>query len=117
PGLPGNPAFPPVVTAQAYGIGSPSNTNTGQIRVNMLSSEQWQLREFTLSQACTPGGDGGTSCTLAANNTFVKNNPFGGLFQTTGDKNGFQSEFIKQVKSLAAASIPLISMKTPNVDN
>lgn len=116
-GLPGNPAFPPVVTAQAYGIGAPSNTNTGQIRVNMLSTEQWQLREFTLSQSCTTGGDGGTACTLAGNNTFVKNNPFGGLFQTSGDANGFQAEFIKQVKSLASSNINLIGMKTPNVDN
>jgi len=116
-GLPGNPDFPPVITAQAYGIGGPSNTNTGQIRVNMLSTEEWQLREFTLSQGCTPEVDGGSSCTLTANNTFVKNNPFGALFRSSGNENGFQAEFINQVKALAADKIALISMTTPNVDN
>jgi hypothetical protein len=110
-GLPGNPAFPPVIQAQNYGIGGPSNTNTGQIRVNMLSIEQWQLREFTLSQSCTGG-----VCTLTANNTFDKNNPFGALFQK-GEGAKFQAEFISQVKALSANSIPLISMTTPNVDN
>jgi hypothetical protein len=117
PGLAGNPPFPPVIQAQNYGIGGPKNTNTGQIRINMLAfpdvgeDSQWQLRELTLSQACT-----GSVCTLTANNTFDKNNPFGGLFQNGAGAN-FQTEFIGQVKSLSATTIPLISMKTPNVDN
>jgi len=112
PGLSGNPAFPPVVQAQNYGIGGASNTNTGQIRVNMLSTEQWQLREFTLSQSCTAKG----VCTLTAHNTFVKNNPFGALFQK-GEGAKFQAELVSQVKALSADSISLISMATPNVDN
>jgi hypothetical protein len=111
-GLPGNPAFPPVIQAQNYGIGSPSNTNTGQIRVNMLSTAQWQLREFTLSQYC----DGDGVCTLTANNTFVKDNPFGGLFQNGGDAT-FQAQFVQQVPTLAASSLPLISMTNPNQYN
>jgi hypothetical protein len=120
PGLPGNPAFPPVIQAQNYGIGSPDNTNTGQIRVNMLSipsdgeDAQWQLREFTLAQACAVSdGDGGEVCSLQANNTFVKNNPFGALFQA-GNGTTFQSAFVANVKTLAAGSIPLISMATAN---
>jgi hypothetical protein len=112
PGLPGNPAFGPVISAFNYGIGGPKNTNTGQIRANMLDNFGiWQLREFTLSQGCTDG-----VCTLTANNTFVKNNPFGELFLSGGNET-FQTEFIKQVKTLASDSVPLISMKTPNVDN
>jgi hypothetical protein len=111
PGLAGNPAFPPVVQAQNYGVGGPTNTNTGQIRVNMLSTDQWQLREFTLSQACSGG-----VCTLTANNTFVKDNPFGGLF-ASGAGAAFQKQFIGQVKALSADSLALISMTTPNVDN
>jgi hypothetical protein len=86
----------------------------------MLSSSangQWELREFRLSQACSGTGTG-TGCTLTANNTYVQNNPFGGLFQKSGSGlTTFQSEFIQQVPSLAASSIPLISMSTPNVDN
>jgi hypothetical protein len=113
PGLAGNPAFPPVIQAANYGLGGPANTNTGQIRANMLDDTGiWQLREFTLSQACTKGN----VCTLTANNTFVKNNPFGDLFEKGGSAT-FQKEFISQVKTLAATSIPLISMTTPNVDN
>jgi hypothetical protein len=111
PGVGGAPPFAPVISAANYGIGSPKNKNTGQIRVNMLSSEQWQLREFRLSQDCTGG-----VCTLTGNNTFVQDNPFGALFATGGSPT-FQSEFIKQVKPLSADTIPLISMTTPNVDN
>jgi hypothetical protein len=79
----------------------------------MLSTAEWQLREFTLSQACsgTP-----SVCKLTANNTLVKNNPFGGRFLKGGNAT-FQKEFVSQVKSLAADSIPLISMTTPDVDN
>jgi hypothetical protein len=119
PGLPGNPAFPPVIQAQNYGVGGPNNTNTGQIRTNMLSiptegeDVQWQLREFTLSQNCVVGGSGGQVCSLLANNTFVKDNPFGALFEA-GNGTTFQSGFVDNVKSLAAGSIPLISMTTPN---
>jgi|HubBroStandDraft_1064217.scaffolds.fasta_scaffold83952_1 hypothetical protein len=115
PGLPGNPAFSPVITAQNYGIGAPANTNTGQIRANFLSND-WQLREWTLSQSCSGSPE---ACTLTANNTMTKNNPFGELFAdgATGLGATFQTEFIKQVKSLASTTIPLISMKTPDVDN
>jgi hypothetical protein len=115
PGLTGNKAFPPVIRAQNYGIGGEKNTNTGQIRVNMLSTD-WQLREFTLSKSCT--GSGKTEvCTLAGNNTLVKNNPFGPLFDKNGGSASFQKEFITQVQSLAGTTIPLIGMSTPNVDN
>jgi hypothetical protein len=115
PGLKGNPDFPPVIQAQNYGIGAPANTNTGQIRLNMFSPDLWELRQFTLSQACTGSGKSEV-CTLTANNTFVTNNPFGELFAKGGNAT-FQKEFISQVKSLAADTIPLISMTTPNVDN
>jgi hypothetical protein len=46
----------------------------------------------------------------------VGNNPFGGLF-AKGGNGTFQSEFIRQVATLAADTIPRISMTTPNVDN
>jgi hypothetical protein len=127
-GLEGNKPFPPVISAANYGIGAPTNVNTGQIRVNMLASQlfeflgQWQLREFTLSQSCT--GSGTTEvCTLKAHNTMVKNNPFGELFAKGGDGTfqtqaaAFQNEFISQVQSLAADTIPAISMTTPIADN
>jgi hypothetical protein len=113
PGLPGNKPFPPVVRAQNYGIGGDKDVNTGQIRVNMLSND-WQLREFTLSQVCAGAGKSEV-CTLVANNTLVKNNPFGGLFDQ-GEGASFQKEFIKQVATLAGSTIPSISMSTPLAD-
>jgi hypothetical protein len=122
PGLTGNKAFPPVIRAQNYGIGSPGNVNTGQIRVNMLSTAEWQLIQFELSQSCT--GSGATKvCDLTARRSFVGNNPFGELFAKDGDTTfetqaaAFRKEFISQVSSLAATTIPGISMTTPNSDN
>jgi hypothetical protein len=113
-GAKGNPDFPPVISAANYGIGFPSNTNTGQIRTNFLDAPaiDWQLRQFEISQVCDESGD----CTLTGNNVFVGNNPFGGLFAKGGNAT-FQSEFISQVKALSVDTIPLISMTTPNVDN
>jgi hypothetical protein len=107
--------FEPVVRAQNYGIGR--GTNTGQIRANMfmnqVSGQQWELREFRLSQKCT-----GSACTLTADNTFVQTNPFGGLFNgTTSQDETAQTAFLAQVSPLAARSIPAITMTTPNVDN
>ncbi len=112
----GLPGFAPVIQASNYGFGFPTNTNTGQIRLNMLSDTtlDWELRQFELSQDCPDGG----ACTLTATNSFVGNNPFAGLFATADDGSAFQTQFAAdQVKSLAAATIPLIAMSTPNVDN
>jgi hypothetical protein len=110
--------FAPVVQAQNYGFGFPSNADTGQIRLNMLVNgpfSDWELRQFELSQAC-PGGGGG--CTVTATNTFVTNNPFAGLFETGGGSDPtFEAQFPAQVKALAAGSIPGISMSTPQQDN
>jgi hypothetical protein len=105
-----------VISAQNYGLGGPSNTNTGQIRANVLSVD-WQLREFTLSQSCSGG-----VCTLTANNSFAKDNPFGNLFALLGDGGpdagaAFQNEFISQVQALGAPTVPAISMSTPNQYN
>ncbi len=111
----GLPGFVPVVRAQNYGIGG--GTNTGQIRTNMFmfqtGSQEWELREFRLSQTC-----GGTSCSLTADNTFVQDNPFGLLFGGTDSVSlAFQKEFITQVPHLAAKSINGITMSTPTVDD
>jgi hypothetical protein len=111
----GLPGFQPVIKASHYGFGG--GTNTGQIRSNMfmfqapgdpISAQEWELREFRLSQSCT-----GTACTLTANNTFVQTNPFGTLFggADTQSKN-FQAAFINQVPHLAARTIPNIGMTT-----
>jgi len=127
----GLPGFDPVILAQNYGIGR--GTNTGQIRANMFSPNalppepngstssnsallgEWELREFRLSQTCTKTPK---QCTLIADNTFVQNNPFGGLFGGTSTAaTAFQKEFIGQVAALSATTIPAISMATPNVDN
>jgi hypothetical protein len=53
-GAEGNPDFPPVISAANYGVGFPTNTNTGQIRTNFLDSPaiDWQLRQFEISQTC-----------------------------------------------------------------
>ncbi len=128
----GLPGFAPVIQAQNYGIGAPANTNTGQIRVNMQALGtavpnggdvvgNWEPGQFELSQQCPKGAT--TGCTLTAVNTFVANNPFPGLFAPVGDggpgdgSQAFQTEFLSQVKALAATSIPVISMSTPNADN
>jgi hypothetical protein len=117
-GLPvgdGGVPFPPVIQAANYGIGFPTNTNTGQIRLNMLSDQgNWELRQFELLQDCPDGGD----CTLTASNTFVANNPFADLFAPDGGTlTTFQQEFLSQVPTLAAATIPVIAMTTPDIDN
>jgi hypothetical protein len=117
----GHAAFGPVIDAFNYGIGAPGNTNTGQLRINAQGGAsgsggplQWQLRELRLSQACAEG-----ACTLTANNTFVQDNPYGGLFNVSdaGAAGGFQTEFLSQVASLAGSDPNLVSMTTPNVDN
>lgn len=110
--------FAPVVQAANYGFGFPNNVNTGQIRLNMLSQTlDWELRQFELAQACT-GGNGTGSCTVTATNSFVTNNPFAGLFETGGGSDPtFEAQFPSQVKALAAATIPGISMSTPQQDN
>jgi hypothetical protein len=105
--------FSPVVRAQNYGIGR--GPDTGQIRANLfmnvVGGQQWQLREFRLTQQCD---DRGAGCSLVAENTFVQNNPFGGLFGGTDDPStALQQEFIAQVPTLAASTIPLIAMTTP----
>jgi hypothetical protein len=107
--------FKPVIQAAHYGFGG--GTNTGQIRANMFVNkdlgQQWELREFRLSQACV-----GTACTLTADNTGAQVNPFGGLFAgtTTADK-AFQTSFLNQVSPLAAKSAAAITMTTPFADN
>ena len=107
----GLPGFEPVVRAQNYGIGG--GTNTGQIRANLFfgdEGEEWQLREFRLSQKAN--GE------LIANNTFTRDAPFGGLVSGIDSKaTTFQTEFLNQVKSLAATTVTGISMNTPTVDN
>jgi hypothetical protein len=119
----GLPAFPPVIAAAHYGIGSPSNKNTGQLRTNAIGNTGlWQLREFRLHQSCKEeSGDAGTACTLTAPETMVQDNPFGALFNVPTESDGgaqaFQTEFLKQVASLAATNANLVSMTTPNVDN
>jgi hypothetical protein len=106
--------FSPVISAQNYGFGG--GTNTGQIRANMLGApgiQEWELREFRLSQSCS-----GTDCTLVANNTFVQTNPYGPLFGgTDAASTAFQQEFLTQIPTLAATTIPTIAMATPTVDD
>jgi hypothetical protein len=121
----GLPAFPPVIAAAHYGIGSPSNKNTGQLRTNAIGNgsptQLWQLREFRLHQSCKESGDAGTACTLSVPETMVQDNPFGALFNVPTESDGgaqtFQTEFLKQVASLAGTNANLVSMTTPNVDN
>ena len=73
-----------------------------------ISAQEWELREFRLSQSCV-----GTACTLTANNTFVQTNPFGPLFGGTDTQSQkFQAAFLNQVPRLAAKSIPNITMST-----
>jgi len=112
--------FAPVIRAQNYGIGG--GTNTGQIRANMfmfqapgdpLSGQEWELREFRLSQSCS-----GTGCSLTADNTFVQTNPWGQLFGGTDPQSlAFQNAFLGQVPHLAAKSVAKIGMSTPTVDD
>jgi hypothetical protein len=111
----GLPGFAPVIRARNYGIGG--GTNTGQIRANMfmnaVDEQEWELREFRTAQSCSGG-----SCTLTIQNTFVQDNPFGGLFAETGtEAAAFQTAFLSQVPTLAAKSIPAIAMTTPNAEN
>jgi hypothetical protein len=62
--------------------------------------QEWELREFRLSQTCKTAKD----CTVIANNRFVQNNPFGGLFGTSQKLSpAFQTEFLTQVSALAGA--------------
>jgi hypothetical protein len=116
--------FAPVIQASNYGFGNGGGTNTGQIRANMfmfeVSGQEWELREFRLSQTCT-----GSNCTVLANNTFVQNNPFGQLFGSGQTLSApFQTEFLKQIPALAGADstdpftvINSISMSTPDKFN
>jgi hypothetical protein len=115
----GLPGFEPVVRAQNYGIGG--GINTGQIRTNMfmfeVSGQEWELREFRLSQKCKPEADGGDTCALTVDNTFVRENPFGGLFSTSTSGSTFQTAFLSQVKALSADSVPGISISMRVADN
>jgi hypothetical protein len=118
-GLPGffGGGFSPVVDARNYGIGR--GPDTGQIRTNMfmnvVGGQEWELREFRLTQKCRGRS---AHCSLVAENTFVQNNPFGGLFGGTDDQStALQQEFVQQVPTLAANAIPLIAMTTPATFN
>ncbi len=113
--------FSPVIRAAHYGFGG--GTNTGQIRANMFmfqtGFQEWELREFRLSQQCaTAAGSTTSTCHLTAKNTGVQANPFGGLFART-DATGlaFQQSFLGQVQALAAATAPAISFVDPVSDN
>ena len=108
--------FPAVIRAQNYGIGG--GTNTGQIRANMfmasVSGQEWELREFRLAQQCKNP----TTCNLIARNTFVRVNPFGGLFGGTDAASvAFQTNFLTHVKGLTAKTVPGIAFTNPVADN
>jgi len=107
--------FAPVIDAKHYGVGE--RTDTGQIRANMFMNvkggQQWELREFRLSQTCNVA-----ACSLVARNTFAQTNPFGGLFGgTDSPSTAFQASFLNQVPRLAATTLNAIGMSTPDVDN
>jgi hypothetical protein len=90
----------------------------GQIRTNQFSNTTtgWSLREFKLQRTCA-----GQSCTALK---FVpvtnKNNAFGQLFAPASSlpaAPAFQSFFPTQVAGLAAAAVPKIDVKVPDVFN
>jgi hypothetical protein len=108
-GLPDD-GFSAVVDAANYGVGG--GPDTGQIRANLfmnvVSGQKWELREFHLRERC-----GFFDCTLVAANVAVQNNPFGGLFAGSDLRSSrFQEEFVEQVPTLAATTIPGIAMTT-----
>lgn len=91
----------------------------GQVRSNQfmsgLSEQVWQLREFRLNLACSTAG-----CRLIFEPDTVKNNPFGGLFNTLFSeprRTPFQSAFIGQVQALAAQDPNAISMNISDAYN
>lgn len=107
--------FAPVVSYQNFGD-NPSGA--GQIRTNSFVQPDapriWTLREFKLAKSCTP------QCKVRAVPVSDKVNPFGPLFDaasTDPRAPGFQSEFLTQVPSLAAAGANEIAMATSDVYN
>ncbi|MGK3961151.1 hypothetical protein WMF38_49870 [Sorangium sp. So ce118] len=97
----GLPGFSPVIHIDRFAAGS------GQIRVNdflrppPFAQDDWSLREFKLSHACTGG-----ACQLLAVPTHVDDNPSALLFDpasTDPRAAGFQSWFVDNaVEALAS---------------
>ena len=117
----GIPEFPPVVAIDHYGD---NFTGVGQIRINQLShaTTGWSLREFKLRRTClgsTMSMPGRPICNAIR---FVpvtdKTNAFGGLFDpasTHPSAAAFVKYFPSQVKTLAGATVPDISLSVPDL--
>lgn len=104
--------FDPVISYQNFGE---NPHGAGQLRTNQFvqpdEPRMWNLREYKLDKDCSP------TCALRFVPVTNKVNPFGPLFNPVpqhANSGAFQTEFVTQVASLAAANF---GMNTSDVFN
>lgn len=114
------PGFPPVVSAQSYGLarGTTAAHGAGQIRTNFfIDLVEWQLREFKPRRTCTDASDPQT-CRLVISHVTSKVNPGEELFTGNHTRSAsFQSQFLAQVGRLAGTNVNALSLAPGDMFN
>lgn len=114
------PGFPPVVSAQSYGLarGATAAHGAGQIRTNFfVDLVEWQLREFKTRRVCTSSTDAST-CRLVIEHVTAKVNPAEELFTGIHTRSAsFQSQFVAQLSRLTGTTPTSLSLAPGDMFN